>query len=166
MKRILLTLFLAGVTACATSGAGSMPSGTGTVVDIAAADGRFGTLVAAIKAAGLAEALAADGPFTVFAPTDDAFKALPEGTVDSLLKPENKDQLIRILTHHVVSGQVTAEDAAGLNEAATMAGTTIAIDANEGGVMIGGAKVVDADVKGTNGIIHVVDKVILPASDE
>lgn len=164
MKRILLTVCLAGLAACASmSGAGVQTTAKpGTVVDVAAKDGRFNTLVTAINAAGLAEALSAEGPFTVFAPTDDAFAALPKGTVESLLKPEAKDKLTMILKHHVVTGKITAEDIAGLSEAATMAGTTLGINTDDGSVMVGGAKVVVADVMGTNGVIHVVEKVILP----
>ena len=168
MKRILLTVCLAGATACAsTQGPGSGPASSmatkGTIVDVAASDGRFTTLVAAVQAAGLAEALSGEGPFTVFAPTDDAFKALPAGTVDSLLKPENKDKLVQILQHHVVSGKVTAEMVTGLSEAATLGGTTLGIEAADGAVTVGGSKVIVADVMGSNGVIHVVDKVILPA---
>ena len=168
MKHVLLTICLAGATACAamTGSKTSLdlpPSAQGTVVDVAAKDGRFNTLVAALKAAGLVEALAAEGPFTVFAPTDDAFAALPAGTVENLLKPESKDQLIRLLKHHVVTGNVTGEDLAGLIEAATLGGTTFAIEAADGNVAVGGSKIVAADVGATNGVIHVVEKVMMPA---
>jgi uncharacterized surface protein with fasciclin (FAS1) repeats len=133
-----------------------------TVVDIAAGDDRFETLVAAVKAADLAGTLSGDGPFTVFAPTDEAFEKLPEGTVDNLLKPENKDQLRAILTYHVVPGKVMSADIAGKEMTAdTVNGTGLPIDATDG-VSVGGASVVKADIEASNGVIHVVDSVILP----
>ncbi|MEM6487233.1 MAG: fasciclin domain-containing protein [Pseudomonadota bacterium] len=125
------------------------------------ADG-FDTLVAAVTAAGLVETLQGEGPFTVFAPTDEAFAALPAGTLDDLLKPENKDQLVAILTYHVVPGKVMSSDLAGKTMAVeTVQGTTVDIDATDG-VTVDGATVVAADVEATNGVIHVIDAVILP----
>lgn len=132
------------------------------IVDTAVAAGAFTTLVAAIEAAGLVDTLRGEGPFTVFAPTDAAFAALPEGTLESLLKPENRDQLVAILTYHVVPGKVTAADVAGLSEAATVNGASIDISVNYGTVKVDGATVVQADVMASNGVIHVIDQVILP----
>ena len=132
------------------------------IVDTAVAAGTFNTLVAAVKAAGLVDTLKGKGPFTVFAPTDDAFKKLPEGTVEDLLKPENKDKLVAILTYHVLSGKVMSKDIAGKKlEPKTVQGQTIAVDATSG-VKINDAKVVTADVKASNGVIHVIDSVIMP----
>ena len=132
------------------------------IVDVAVANGSFNTLVAAVKAAGLVEVLKSKGPFTVFAPTDAAFAALPKGTVESLLKPENKAKLAAILTHHVLSGAVPSKAIAGKElSPKTVNGTSLNIDATNG-VMVSGAKVVIADVKASNGIIHVIDKVLLP----
>ncbi len=132
------------------------------IVDTAVEAGSFETLVAAVQAAGLVETLKGEGPFTVFAPTDDAFAALPEGTVDDLLKPENKDQLVSVLTYHVIPGKVMSGDIASkTTEAATVQGAMVSIDATDG-VMVGGAKVVQADIEATNGVIHVIDKVIMP----
>jgi uncharacterized surface protein with fasciclin (FAS1) repeats len=132
------------------------------IVDTAVAAGQFGTLVAAVQAAGLVEVLKGDGPFTVFAPTDDAFAALPAGTVENLLKPENKDQLVAILTYHVVPGKIMASDIAGKTlEVATVQGSEISVNATNG-VMIDGATVVAADIETDNGVIHVIDQVILP----
>jgi uncharacterized surface protein with fasciclin (FAS1) repeats len=134
----------------------------GTIVDIAAANEDFSTLVAAVKAAGLVETLQGDGPFTVFAPTNEAFAALPEGTVETLLKPENKDQLIAILTYHVVPGQVLAKDVVKLKEAKTVQGEAVKIKVKKDTVMINGAKVLMTDIVADNGVIHVIDSVILP----
>lgn len=134
------------------------------IVEIAASNESFETLLAAVKAAGLAETLQGEGPFTVFAPTDDAFAALPAGTLESLLKPENKDQLVAILTYHVVPGAVTSTQVAGLSEAATVQGSKVSVSASNGAVMIDAARVVQADIEASNGIIHVIDKVILPKS--
>lgn len=132
------------------------------IVDTAVAAGSFNTLVAAVKAAGLVETLKGDGPFTVFAPTDDAFAALPDGTVESLLKPENKDKLVEILTYHVIPGKVMAADIAGKElDVETVQGSTAAINATDG-VMIDGATVIKADVGASNGVIHVIDAVIMP----
>lgn len=132
------------------------------IVDVAVEAGAFNTLVAAVKAAGLVDVLKGDGPFTVFAPTDEAFAALPEGTIDNLLKPENKDQLVAILTYHVVPGRVTSAEVVKLTEATTVQGSTIDIKVMDGMVMIDGAHVVTADVPAKNGVIHIIDKVILP----
>lgn len=134
-----------------------------TIVDVAVASG-FDTLVAAVKAAGLADTLQSDGPFTVFAPTDEAFAKLPEGTLESLLKPENKDQLTAILTYHVVPGKVTSGQVVNLESAETVQGAPLTITTSEEGVMINNAKVVLADVEASNGVVHVIDTVLLPPS--
>lgn len=131
------------------------------IVDTAMGAGDFNTLVAAVKAAGLVDTLKGDGPFTVFAPTDAAFAALPEGTVETLLKPENKDQLISILTYHVVPGKVMSSDLQDDMMATTVQGGQIMIDLDKG-VMINDASVAAADIAASNGVIHVIDKVILP----
>jgi uncharacterized surface protein with fasciclin (FAS1) repeats len=135
-----------------------------TIVETAIEAGSFNTLVAAVKAAGLVEALSGKGPFTVFAPTDDAFAKLPKGTVENLLKPENKDQLVAILKYHVVAGKIPAKDAMKASFAPTLQGQRIAISVNDKKVMIDGATVISPDVMCSNGIIHVIDSVILPAS--
>jgi uncharacterized surface protein with fasciclin (FAS1) repeats len=131
-----------------------------TIVDIAVADGRFTTLVGAVTKAGLAEALSGPGPFTVFAPTDDAFAKLPEGTLGKL----SMDQLTAILKHHVVSGEVPAETAITLDgkEADSLGGTKLGVKVKDGAVMIDGAKVIITDIKASNGIIHVIDTVMMP----
>ena len=135
-----------------------------TIVDTAVNAGQFGTLVAAIKAAGLVDTLNGDGPFTVFAPTDAAFEKLPAGTVDNLLKPENRDQLTAILTYHVVPGKVMSTDLAGKKTSAkTVQGGDIDVDATSG-VKINDANVISADVPASNGVIHVIDTVLLPQS--
>ncbi len=133
------------------------------IVDTAVAAGSFTTLVAAVKAAGLVETLKGDGPFTVFAPTDEAFAKLPEGTVETLLKPENKDKLIAILTYHVVAGKVLAADVVKLESAETVQGQSVKIMTHDGSVMINDATVVAADIMTSNGVIHVIDTVILPS---
>jgi uncharacterized surface protein with fasciclin (FAS1) repeats len=134
----------------------------GDIVDVAAGNGSFNTLVAAAKAAGLVDAIKGDGPLTVFAPTDDAFAALPDGTLDSLLKPENKDQLKAILLYHVVSGKVMSADLKGTINAETLEGDKVKIVASSSGVTVNGANVVKADVAASNGVIHVIDAVLLP----
>ena len=131
------------------------------IVDTAVNAGTFETLVAAVSAAELVETLKSDGPFTVFAPTDEAFAALPEGTVETLLKPENKDQLINILTYHVVPGKVMSTDLSDDMTAATVQGSEITIDLDNG-VMVNDASVTTADIETSNGVIHVIDAVILP----
>jgi uncharacterized surface protein with fasciclin (FAS1) repeats len=132
-----------------------------TVVEIAAGNEDFSTLVAAVKAAGLAETLSGDGPFTVFAPTNEAFAKLPEGTVETLLKPENKEKLVAILTYHVVAGKVMAAEVK-TGKVATVNGKEATIEVKDGAVMIDAAKVVKTDIVGKNGVIHVIDSVILP----
>jgi uncharacterized surface protein with fasciclin (FAS1) repeats len=136
---------------------------SGDIVDVASGNGDFDTLVAAVKAAGLVDTLKGDGPFTVFAPTDAAFAALPPGTLDNLLKPENRDQLTRILTFHVVPGRVTSDQLAGKQtQAGTAAGQALNIDASGSGVMVQQATVTAADIPASNGVIHVIDSVLLP----
>lgn len=134
------------------------------IVDTAIAAGQFETLAAALGAAGLVDTLKSEGPFTVFAPTDAAFAKLPEGTVESLLKPENKDKLVAILTYHVVAGKVDSTAVVELSEATTVNGADVAIAVNNGNVKINEATVVKADIDTSNGIIHVIDTVILPSS--
>jgi len=132
------------------------------IVDTAAAAGKFNTLVAAVKAAGLVDTLKGEGPFTVFAPTDDAFAALPEGTVESLLLPENQAKLVSILTYHVIPGKVMSADIAGKTlDVVTVEGSEASIDATDG-VTIDGASVIMADIETSNGVIHVIDAVIMP----
>lgn len=134
----------------------------GTIVDVAAGNPDFETLVAAVKAAGLVETLSGNGPFTVFAPTDDAFAKLPPGTLDSLLKPENKDKLVAILTYHVVAGKVTAADVVKLDTATTVNGQAADISVAGGKVKVDAANVTATDIAASNGVIHVIDAVILP----
>lgn len=136
--------------------------GAKDIVDTAVSAGSFNTLVAAVKAAGLAETLKGPGPFTVFAPTDEAFAKLPAGTVESLLKPENKAKLVSILTYHVVSGKVMAKDVVNLKQARTVNGQSARISVDSGTVKVDGAKVLKTDIASSNGVIHVIDKVILP----
>jgi len=134
------------------------------IVQTAVEAGSFNTLVAAVKAAGLVEALQGPGPFTVFAPTDEAFSKLPAGTVENLLKPENKSKLVAILTYHVVPGKVMSQDIAGKKTMAkSVEGSEIDVDATRG-VMVDNAKVVKADIETSNGVIHVIDTVIMPKS--
>ena len=132
------------------------------IVDTAVQAGQFKTLAAALQAAGLVDTLKGPGPFTVFAPTDAAFAALPPGTLDSLLKPENHARLVAILTYHVVPGRVTAAQVAGMDSATTVEGDALAIRASGGAVTVNDARVVNADVAASNGVIHVIDKVLLP----
>ncbi|MEM6356462.1 MAG: fasciclin domain-containing protein [Pseudomonadota bacterium] len=156
-----LTLGLAacgGTTETATPVSAPQPD----IVDTAVAADDFNTLVAAVQAAGLVETLKGEGPFTVFAPTDAAFAALPPGTVDNLLKPENRDTLVSVLTYHVVAGKVMSGDIAGQTlSAPTVQGSALDIDATNG-VRVNNATVVAADVEASNGVIHVIDTVLLP----
>ena len=132
------------------------------IIDVAVSAGQFETLAAALSAAGLVETLKGDGPFTVFAPTDAAFAKLPVGTVESLLKPENKDKLTAILTYHVVAGNVKAADVVKLKSATTVNGSSVAISVVDGSVRIDDATVIKTDIGASNGTIHVIDSVILP----
>ena len=134
------------------------------IVDTAVEAGSFKTLAAALKAADLIETLKGKGPFTVFAPTDEAFAKLPKGTVEELLKPENKAKLAGILTYHVVAGKVEAKDAVKLKSAKTVNGASFKISASDAGVMVDKAKVVKTDIQCSNGVIHVIDSVIMPAA--
>ena len=134
------------------------------IVTVAATSGDFNTLVAAVKAAGLVETLQGDGPFTVFAPTDEAFAKLPAGTVDSLLLPENKQKLIAILTYHVVPGEVLAADVVKLSSANTVEGQPVSISTDAAGVRVNDANVIVTDVMASNGVIHVIDSVLIPSS--
>jgi len=157
-KRILaITLLYISIASTSIAGGHSKD-----IVDTAVAAGSFETLVTAVAAADLVDVLKGEGPFTVFAPVDAAFKALPEGTVESLLKPENKSKLVGILTYHVLSGKVMSSDIIGKKLEVTMVnGSTAEIDATDG-VKIDGANVIQADIETSNGVIHVIDAVILP----
>ncbi|MEZ5989233.1 MAG: fasciclin domain-containing protein [Planctomycetota bacterium] len=139
-----------------------LPSDAPSIVGLAQKAGKFGTLLAAAKAAGLAEVLDQKGPFTVFAPTDEAFARLPEGTVASLLKPENKARLAAILKYHVVAGRVTARDAVVAGEAKTLQGGSVAISIDDGRLRVQDAAVIGSDLDASNGVVHVIDRVLLP----
>ena len=160
------TFGLALTVACALFGTRAALAGCGTcdktVVENAVNNENFSTLVAAVKAAGLAETLSGSGPFTVFAPTNAAFEKLPAGTVEKLLKPENKGQLVKVLTCHVVPGKVMAKDVVKLNKATTVEGSDVAIAVSGGTVTVDNAKVIKTDINSSNGVIHVIDTVILP----
>ncbi|PEN13481.1 hypothetical protein CRI94_09180 [Longibacter salinarum] len=142
----------------------------GTIVEVAQSNENFSTLVSALKAAGLVETLQGEGPFTVFAPTNAAFEKLPEGTLDNLLKEENKDQLTAILTYHVAPAKAMAKDVVGMDEAPTVQGQPVQIMVEDGTVMLKGqntATVTTTDIQASNGVIHVIDTVLMPpASDE
>ncbi len=161
MKSLSRALFAAAVAAPLAFSA--VAAKAADIVDTAVSAGQFETLVAAVKAAGLVDTLKGEGPFTVFAPTDAAFAKLPAGTVEDLLKPENKDKLVAILTYHVVPGKVMSSDIAGkMVEAKTVEGQALSIDAMKDGVTVDDAKVIQADVEASNGVIHVIDTVVLP----
>jgi len=146
------------------TGAAMAQDATSDIVDTAVAAGDFTTLVAAVQAAGLVDTLKGEGPFTVFAPTDAAFAALPEGTVDTLLKPENKDQLVSILTYHVVPGAVMSSDLTEGMTAATVQGANVTFTL-DGGAKVNGANITTADIATSNGVIHVIDTVIMPPAN-
>ena len=164
MKSKLMGLLACGMVVVASMQTATAGCGTcdKTIVENAVKIEGFKTLVAAVKAAGLVDTLSGKGPFTVFAPTDEAFAKLPKGTVETLLKPENKDKLIAILKYHVVPGKVMAKDVVKLSEAKTAQGQKVSIAVKDGTVMIDKAKVAKADVNCKNGVIHVIDSVILP----
>ncbi len=160
---ILLTLPLSAFAGSyGTSKKTSDAMNTTDIVDTAVAAGSFNTLVAAVQAADLEATLRSEGPFTVFAPTDEAFTKLPPGTVESLLKPENKSKLQAILTYHVVPGKVMASDAAMLTSAKTVNGQSFRITESGSSLMVDKATVIKADIPASNGVIHVIDQVILP----
>ena len=165
MAIALAGLFGVATSAAAQTYASDTMKSEKDIVETAVAAGTFETLVAAVGAAGLVEVLQSDGPFTVFAPTDEAFAALPEGTVETLLKPENKDKLVAILTYHVVPGRVMASDVVKLDSATTVEGQSLRIKVKDGMVWVDNAMVVKADVKTSNGVIHVIDKVLIPAEN-
>lgn len=142
----------------------SYVSADATIADVAAQTKKLSTLTAALKAAGLDKTLGESGPFTVFAPTDDAFAKLPAGTVESLLKPENVGQLTAILAYHVVPGSVKAADVVKLTGAKTVNGQDVKVEVKDGQVYINNAKVIETDIAASNGVVHVIDTVLLPAS--
>ncbi len=169
LRKAFLILVAGGaaslLSACGPQSASAPPAAprAADIVDTAVGAGQFNTLVAAVKAADLVTTLKSPGPFTVFAPTDEAFKKLPPGTVANLLKPENKAQLVKVLTYHVVPGKVMSSDLAGkVTDAKTVQGQTVRVNAMGGGVMVNNARVLTADVAASNGVIHVIDTVILP----
>ncbi|MEM9303682.1 MAG: fasciclin domain-containing protein [Pseudomonadota bacterium] len=166
MKRIVIAALLAGLAVVLNpAAAGDYGSkAQKDIVETAVSAGSFQTLAAALQAADLVGTLQGDGPFTVFAPTDEAFAKLPAGTVENLLKPENKDQLIAILTYHVVPGAVKADTVVTIDSATTVNGQDVAIRTDMGKVFVDGAQVVQADIVASNGVIHVIDTVILPQS--
>jgi uncharacterized surface protein with fasciclin (FAS1) repeats len=167
MKFVIARKALAVVTMAATlAGTSLAVAADKDIVDTAVGAGSFKTLAAALQAAGLVDALKGEGPFTVFAPTDEAFAKLPKGTVETLLKPENKDQLIGVLTYHVVKGKVPAAEVVKLTGAKTLNGQLVDIKVADGKVTVDKANVVTTDIACSNGIIHVIDSVILPASDD
>ena len=161
----LLTIAMMAIFTLSAIAGGSHKKKSKDIVDTAVSPGSFNTLVAAVKAAGLVDTLKGDGPFTVLAPTDEAFAKLPAVTIENLLKPENKGQLAAILTYHVVSGKVKAKDVVNLTEATTVQGSNVDIMVKDGGVVLNGSSnVITTDIGTSNGVIHVIDTVILPPS--
>ncbi len=161
-RSLLALTIAASATTVLAHNHGDKAAAPGTIVEVAAANPDFETLVAAVKAAGLVDTLNGAGPFTVFAPTDEAFAKLPPGTLEDLLKPENKAKLAAILTYHVVAGKVLAADAVKLDKATTVNGADADINVEGGTVTIDGAKIVATAVAASNGVIHVIDTVMLP----
>lgn len=164
LKSVLLAIVMSGFVFVGKANAqcGSDKEKKSDIVDLAVSTEFLSTLVAAVQAGDLVEILKGDGPFTVFAPTNDAFAALPEGTLESLLKPENKDQLVKILTYHVVAGEVKSTDLRNGMKAKTVQGSEVNIKISDKGAMINDAKVTTADIMADNGVVHVIDRVILP----
>ena len=168
MKQPLFKTIAAGAAAAAIVGilmSASPSAQTKDIVDTAVSAGSFKTLARALDAAGLVQTLKGKGPFTVFAPTDEAFAKLPAGTVETLLKPENKAKLQRILTYHVVSGQVLSPEVVKMTSAKAVSGDMLTIASHDGRVSIDGARVVKADIQASNGVIHVIDSVLMPKED-
>jgi uncharacterized surface protein with fasciclin (FAS1) repeats len=164
--KALKTLVFGAAIAAITLSAGTVTQAQGSdIVATAVAAGQFKTLAAALQAAGLVDTLKGAGPFTVFAPTDEAFAKLPKGTVEELLKPENKAKLTAILTYHVVPGKVMAADVVKVKEAKTVQGGSIKVSAMGGQVMVDSAHVAKTDIAASNGVIHVIDSVILPKDE-
>ena len=159
---VAATPLLAGPQGAAAEGAAAADTAKKDIVDTAVAAGKFNTLAAALKAAGLVDTLKGPGPFTVFAPTDEAFAKLPAGTVEDLLKPENKEKLVSVLTYHVVPARAMAKDVAGMSSADTVNGKPVKLQASGGKVMVNDATVIKADVDASNGVIHVIDTVLMP----
>ncbi len=157
---LLFALALFGATATFATPSSATQATHDDIVDVAAKAGSFNTLVAAVQAAGLVETLKGDGPFTVFAPTDEAFARLPAGTVETLLMPENKDQLVALLTYHVVPGKITSSDLLSVVQAETVGGKALPI-----GLRVGEATVIQADVAASNGVIHAIDAVLMPQQE-
>jgi uncharacterized surface protein with fasciclin (FAS1) repeats len=157
LRGVVAAFCMSLVALSATAGSNKMD-----IVDTAVKAEAFQTLVAAVTAAGLVDTLKGDGPFTVFAPNDEAFSKLPAGTVEDLLKPENLDQLVAVLTYHVVPGKVLASDIMGTNEVVTVEGSTVTVKKSYGTVTVDQAKVIQANIEAKNGVIHVIDQVILP----
>jgi uncharacterized surface protein with fasciclin (FAS1) repeats len=168
-KQIMFKTTIAALAALALGGAAVQAASAGAanldIVDTAVSAGSFKTLARALEAAGLVDTLKGKGPFTVFAPTDEAFAKLPAGTLDELLKPENKQKLQRILTYHVVAGSVPSSEVVKMQSAKAVSGDTIAIRTSGNGVMVDNARVVTPDIAASNGVIHVIDAVILPKAN-
>lgn len=161
---LLVSASLSGTASAEFSKGYMKKAATPDIVDVAVSAGQFNTLAAALQAAELTDTLKGDGPFTVFAPTDEAFAKLPAGTVETLLKPENKDKLIAILTYHVVPGKVYAADVVKLDSATTVNGEKVKVEVSDSGVRLNQANVIKTDIKASNGVIHVIDEVVLPPS--
>jgi uncharacterized surface protein with fasciclin (FAS1) repeats len=164
MTKMLKSMTVAAAVAALLLAGGTARADEKDIVDTAVAAGSFTTLAKALQAAGLVDTLKGDGPFTVFAPTDEAFAKLPAGTLEELLKPENKAKLQAILTYHVVAGKVMASQVVGLKSATTVNGQSVKVSVMDGGVMIDNAHVVKTDIATSNGVIHVIDTVLLPAA--
>jgi uncharacterized surface protein with fasciclin (FAS1) repeats len=162
MKKVAIAMVLVLMTAALAVASGPAGAAKKNIVETAVEAGSFKTLAAALQAGGLVETLQGAGPFTVFAPTDEAFAKLPAGTVESLLKPENREKLIAILTYHVVAGNVPSSQVVQMDSARTVNGKRVTIRVKDGKVMVDNARVVTADVAASNGVIHVIDAVILP----